>query len=146
MVNEQRTPLMVAATYVVEAQRRNTGDGVDMENHSFCGVVEINGGGVVSSASGLWHQRPKPNRWTSRHETKRNSSRHPTRNAAQAALSTLLSQKRKIQLSLQLRQVVVRWYLLHPSLSSSQKSRTSTETRAELVQVVRVIAAATAAT
>ncbi|KAM1785705.1 hypothetical protein ACFX12_038581 [Malus domestica] len=146
MVNEQRTPLMVAATYVVEAQRRNTGDGVDMENHSFCGVVEINGGGVVSSASGLWHQRPKPNRWTSRPETKRNSSRHPTRNAAQAALSTLLSQKQKIQLSLQLRQVVVRWYFLHPSLFSSQKSRTSTETRAELVQVVRVIAVAAAAT
>ncbi|KAM1397157.1 hypothetical protein ACFX2I_014766 [Malus domestica] len=50
MVNKQRTPLMVAVTYVVEAQRRNNGDGVDMESHSFCGVVEINGDGVVS----LW--------------------------------------------------------------------------------------------
>ncbi|KAM1263205.1 hypothetical protein EV2_029008 [Malus domestica] len=48
MVNEQRTPLMVAATYVVEAQRRNNGDEVDTESRSFCGVVEINGGGVVS--------------------------------------------------------------------------------------------------
>ncbi|KAM1000528.1 hypothetical protein ACFX2A_007266 [Malus domestica] len=47
MVNEQRTPLMVAATYVVKAQRRNNGDEVDMESHSFCGVVETNGGGVV---------------------------------------------------------------------------------------------------
>ncbi|KAM1339652.1 hypothetical protein ACFX2I_038423 [Malus domestica] len=48
MVNEQRTPLMIAVTYVVEAQRRNNGNGVDMESHSFCGVVEINGDGVVS--------------------------------------------------------------------------------------------------
>ncbi|KAM1019452.1 hypothetical protein ACFX2I_040827 [Malus domestica] len=47
MVNEQRTPLMVAATYVVKAQRLNNGDEVDTESHSFCGVVEINGGGVV---------------------------------------------------------------------------------------------------
>ncbi|KAM2207878.1 hypothetical protein FF1_045403 [Malus domestica] len=47
MVNEQRSLLMVAATYVVKAQRRNNGDEVDTESHSFCGVVEINGGGVV---------------------------------------------------------------------------------------------------
>ncbi|KAM2656422.1 hypothetical protein EV1_011926 [Malus domestica] len=51
--DEQRTPLMVAATYVAEAQRRNNGDGVDTESHSFCGVVEINGGIVVTSASRL---------------------------------------------------------------------------------------------
>ncbi|KAM1037889.1 hypothetical protein ACFX13_033379 [Malus domestica] len=71
--DEQRTPLMVAATYVAQAQRRNNDDGVDTESHSFCGVVEINGDSVVTSASRLWRQRPKPNRWTSRPKTKRTS-------------------------------------------------------------------------